>query len=92
MRKILICIVLLGLAGCVSYAEYIRTLTGLTTKQVRSKMGKPLLIRHEEPNQVWVYHRKNCATLVYFNDEEVSTHVDVAGDCGVAPAAEESGD
>lgn len=90
MKKILICLLFLGLAGCVSYAEYIRTLTGLTTKQVKSKMGKPLLVCHEQPNQVWVYHRKNCATLIYFNSEGVSTYVDVAGSCGALPVSGES--
>lgn len=50
-------------------------------KQIRSLLGKPYTIRQEEPYQLWTYRKKNCATLVYFGEDNVSTYAETRGKC-----------
>ncbi len=56
-------------------------LSGKSQQQVSRVMGKPVVQRTENPNQLWVYYDKGCSTLVYFDGQGVCQHAEMRGTC-----------
>lgn len=56
-------------------------LIGKSAVQIKNGMGAPLIIRTEDPNQVWTYRRGNCTTLLYFDKNEKVCFAESRGTC-----------
>lgn len=86
---VVVCLV--GLCACthlpsgnpqsVPQVEKVSYLMGKSQKQVSNVMGKPVVQRIEEPNQLWAYYDDGCSTLVYFNAQGICQHAEMRGTC-----------
>ena len=56
-------------------------LQGKTTEQVRDLMGEPTFVRHEAPNESWVFKAPDCAVFVFFDKDGVSAFTQKKGSC-----------
>ena len=88
MRCLLAFIGLIALVGCQSTSSSImaprrevRYLGDKTPAQVRALLGKPETIRTEAPYELWTYRKHDCATLVYFGEDKLSTYAETRGPC-----------
>ncbi len=87
MRYVLACIGLMALVGCQSTSSImaprreVRYLGNKTGEQVRALLGKPETIRTESPYELWTYRKHDCATLVYFGEDKLSTYAETRGPC-----------
>lgn len=64
-------------------------LVGKSAMQIKKSMGAPLMVRKEDPNQVWTYRTGNCTTLVYLDKNEKVCYAESRGTCSTAIALNE---
>ncbi len=86
MKKAIAFLCLLVLVGCQAgrsepvSPQMMSYLTQKSPKQVARVMGKPTIVRTEEPYQLWAYRQNGCSTLIYFNEQGKSCYVDQRGE------------
>ena len=84
MKKYLV-IGFILLSGCAWQSPLVTELVGKDQDYVIKKQGQPIVIRSEEPNQVWVYRYQDCSQLIFFDQAKIVRWVDLSGQCQDIP-------
>ncbi len=57
------------------------SIIGKSCDEIRQQWGKPFLVRHETPNQLWTYRQNECTHLIYFDDSQQVCFAEKRGNC-----------